>query len=61
MGAATFGANLAQQLARLAHEPLFQVFLDIPKAYDSLDRGGCLELLRGYGLVLNLARLLTKY
>ena len=28
-------AKLAQQLAGLAHEPLFQVFLDITNAYDS--------------------------
>ena len=28
-------AKLAQKLAGLAHEPLFQVFLDITNAYDS--------------------------
>ena len=42
-----------QQLAGLAHEPLFQVFLDIDKAYDSLDKERFLEVLSGcvcYGL-----------
>ena len=37
-GTATLEANLAQQVAGIAHKPLFQVFLDIHKAYDSLDR-----------------------
>ena len=31
-------AKLDQQLAVLAHKPLFQVFLEIHKVYDSLDR-----------------------
>ena len=37
-GAATSEAKLAQKLAILAHDPLFQVFLYVYKAYDSLDR-----------------------
>ena len=44
IGTATLEAKLAQHLAVLAHEPLFQVLLEIPKAYDSLDRGRCLEV-----------------
>ena len=35
-------ANMAHQLAGLAHEPLFQVFLSVHKDYDSLDREWCL-------------------
>ena len=31
-------SKLAQQLSGIAHSPLFQVFLDVRKAYDSLDR-----------------------
>ena len=38
-GKATLESKLDQQLAGLAHEPPFQVFLDTRKAYDSLDRG----------------------
>ena len=41
-GTATLEENLAQQLAGIAHEPLFQVFLDVQKAYDSLYRGRCM-------------------
>ena len=48
-------AKLAQELAGLAHLPLFQVFLYILKAYDYLDRSQCLEVLRGYGMGPNLA------
>ena len=44
-GMTTLEAKLVQQLAGLAHEPLFQVFLDVRKAYDSLDRGRCMEIL----------------
>ena len=61
MGTATPEAKLAQQLSGLAHNPLFQVFLDIYKVYDSLDRGQCLEVLRGYGMKPNLAQLLKSY
>ena len=39
LGTATLEANLNQQLAGLAHKPIFQVFLDMRKAYNSLDRG----------------------
>ena len=42
MGTATLEAKLDQQLAGLAHEPLLQVFIDVCKAYASLDRGRCL-------------------
>ena len=34
--------KLYQHLAGLCHETLFQVFLDLRKAYDLLDRGRCM-------------------
>ena len=37
-GMATLEAKLSQNLDGLAHNPLFQVFLDAHKAYGSLDR-----------------------
>ena len=40
---------------------MFQVFLDVWKAYDSLDRGRCLEIFRGYGLGPNQDHLLGHY
>ena len=39
IGTATMEANMDHQLTGLCHEPLFQVFLDVRKAYDSLDIG----------------------
>ena len=53
---AAMEAKLTQQLALLIHESLFQVFLDVGKSYESLDRGRCVEILRGYGLATNLQR-----
>ena len=44
-------ARLSQKLSRLAQKPLFQVFLGVHKAYNSLDMGRCLEILRGIGWV----------
>ena len=61
MGMATLEANLDHQLAGIFHETLFQVFIDVQKAYDLLDRGICLDILRWYGLGTNMARLLAHY
>ena len=38
-GTATTEGKLEQKLAGIVHEPLFQVFIDMQKAYESLDRG----------------------
>ena len=59
-GIAMLEANLSQQMEGLVHDPLFQVFIYGRKAYDSLDRERCLELLRGYEMGPNLARLLEN-
>ena len=40
----TLEANLVQQLTRITHKPLFQLFLDVCKAYDSLDWGGSVNI-----------------
>ena len=60
-GKETLEENLAQQLAGLANEQLFQVLLDMRKAYDSLDRGRCIEILRGYGMGKRMARLIAHH
>ena len=54
-------AKLEQQLVEIFHDPLFQVLIDVQKAYDSLDRGRCMEIIRGYGLGPKLHRLLQQY
>ena len=49
-GTATLEEKLAQQLAGIAHEMLFKVFLDVQKAYGSLDRGLWMDIIQGYGM-----------
>ena len=53
--------KIKQKLAGIVHEPLFQVFIDVQKAYDYLDRVRCMEILMGYGLGTNLYRLMQRY
>ena len=47
------GGKLEQKLAGVVHDPLFQVFIDVQKSYDSLDRGRCMEILQGMSWDLN--------
>ena len=54
-------AKLAHKLAGLVHELLFQVFLDVWKAYESLDRGWCMDILRGYGMGKRMVRLIAHH
>ena len=57
----TIEDNMDQQLSRISHEPLFPVFLDVRKSYDLLDRGVCMEILRGYELRPNMSLLVVHY
>ena len=41
--------KLSQKLASIDHDPLFLVFLDLHKSYDTVDRGHLLMTLEGYG------------
>ena len=50
-------SKLEQKLVGIVHEPLFQVFIDVQSAYDSLNIWICMEILKGYGLGPNLQRL----
>ena len=47
-GTATLEAKLIHQLDALREEVLYVIFLDLHKAYDSLERSRCLEILEGY-------------
>ena len=53
--------KLEQQLAGIVHETLYQVCIDVRKAYESLDRGRCVKILQGCGLGPKLQRLLQRY
>ena len=48
-GTAILEAKLHQQKAVLKQQPFFEIFLDLKKAYDALDRGRTISILRAYG------------
>ncbi len=60
-GTAIMEAKLQQQLAWVEQEPLYQIYLDLRKAYDALDQGRCLEILAGYGAGPNFLHLQKKF
>ena len=60
-GLAVMEAKVEQKLAGMVHDPLFEVFIDVQKAYDSLDIGICMDIIQGYILGPNLQRLLQRY
>ena len=60
-GTATLEAKILQQLAALREEVLYVIFLDLHKAYDTLDRSRCLEILEGYGIRPQARKLLKTY
>ena len=60
-GTATMEAKLVQQLAALEQTPLYEIFLDLKKAYDCVDRERTLDILEKYGAGEKLIRLLRTY
>ncbi|KAL7545958.1 hypothetical protein ACHAWF_009309, partial [Thalassiosira exigua] len=60
-GTATVEAKLAAQLAYLEQKPFFAIFIDLRKAFDAMDRGRCLRILRGYGVGPNIRRLIKLF
>jgi hypothetical protein len=60
-GTAVFEAKLFQQLASIEQVPVFEVFLDLKKAYDTVDRARTLQLLEQYGVGPLALRLLRQF
>ncbi len=60
-GTAIMEVKLNQQLAWVKQEPLYQIYLDLKKAYDTLDQTRCLAILAGYGVGPNLLRLQKQF
>ena len=54
-------AKLQQEVAALLQEILFQVYIDLTKAYDSVDRERTLKTLGEYGVGPRLLRLIKHY
>ena len=59
-GTATLEAKLEMQSAALHSVPYFQIFLDLTKAYDSIDRDRLIDILAGYGFGPNMLRFLRQ-
>jgi hypothetical protein len=49
------------QLAHIQGIPLYQLFLDLSKAYDTLDQTQTLQLLNRYGVGVRILRLITIF
>ncbi len=56
-GTATIEAKLAQSLAWRNQCPLYQIYVDLKKAYDALDREQTLNILAAYGVGPKMLRL----
>lgn len=60
-GTAIIEAKLFQQLAHISGAPAFEVFIDLQKAFDSIDCEWTLDILSGYGLGTKACTLLWNY
>ena len=60
-GTAILECKLEQEKAIFQGHTLFQAFVDLTKAYDTLDRDRTLEILTGYGVGSNVTRILRRF
>jgi len=60
-GTACLEAKLESQLAYRSGRPLYHVYLDFSKAYDSIDRASTLRILEDYGVGPRILRLLEHF
>ena len=58
-GTAILEAKLLAQLQMRSDEPLYMVFMDLKKAYDTLDRTQALRILKEYGVGERLLRIIS--
>jgi hypothetical protein len=54
-------AKLTQQLSHLEQVPFYGVFLDLKKAFNSMDRERCFLILGGYGVGPKMIRLIQNF
>jgi hypothetical protein len=58
---ANIEAKLQMQLSCVRRQTLYQVFIDLAKTHDTLDRGRTLEILEGYGVGKRTLRFLKNF
>ena len=61
MGTTSLKAKFLQHLMARREEILYEVFLDLRKAYAALDRERCMEILVGYGVGPRIERIIRNY
>ena len=61
MGTEVIEAKLVQQLAHIEQVPFYGVFIDLKKAFDAMDRGRCLLIIKGHGVGPNMCRLIHHF
>jgi hypothetical protein len=59
-GTAIIENKLLMQLAQCTNKPLHMIFLDLKKAYDTLDWDRTMKILEGYGVGENVRRIIGK-
>ena len=57
----TLEGNMLQQNIYMKETVLYAIFLDLPKAYDALDRDQCIDILAGYEVGPRTIRILQTY
>ncbi len=60
-GTALIEAKLVQQLAWRDQCPLYEIYVDLKKAYDASNRGRMMEILKAYGVGPKLLRLQNSF
>ena len=61
IGTAILELKISQELDSVDQDPLFLVFLDLRKSYDTVDRGRILTALEGYGAGPHIRGLLEEF
>ena len=61
MGTSTLVSKLLQHIAVIRKAVLYEIFLDLHKAYGALAQGGALTFLEGYVVGHQVFRILTRY
>ena len=59
-GTAIMEAKLRMQLHTRSHIPLYMIFMDLKKAYDTLDRNQAVRVLKGYGVGPAIIRIIER-
>ena len=60
-GNITLEAKMLQKILSMRETVLHSIFIDLRKAYDTLDRNRCLDILSGYGVRTRTLRVMWKY